>query len=58
MCDRDVWLKLQITNIHVIILYFRSQEWNFIPEEQKQEMGLTFDDDGEFWQVDKTLSNS
>lgn len=27
----------------------QSQEWNFIPEEQKQEMGLTFDDDGEFW---------
>lgn len=27
----------------------RSQEWKFIPEEERREIGLTFDDDGEFW---------
>ncbi|KAM8712565.1 hypothetical protein ACLKA7_012977 [Drosophila subpalustris] len=26
-----------------------SPEWRYIPEEQKQEIGLTFDRDGEFW---------
>ena len=28
---------------------YRSPEWQYIPEEEKQEIGLTFDDDGEFW---------
>lgn len=27
----------------------KSPEWRFIPESEKEEMGLTFDDDGEFW---------
>jgi calpain len=27
----------------------RSPEWRFIPDEEKEEIGLTFDDDGEFW---------
>ncbi|XP_069118054.1 calpain-B-like isoform X11 [Argopecten irradians] len=27
----------------------KSEEWRFIPEEEKQNLGLTFDDDGEFW---------
>lgn len=27
----------------------KSQEWKFIPEEERQEIGLTFSDDGEFW---------
>ncbi|XP_002138194.2 calpain-A [Drosophila pseudoobscura] len=26
-----------------------SAEWRYIPEDQKQEIGLTFDRDGEFW---------
>ncbi|XP_039954339.1 calpain-A isoform X2 [Bactrocera tryoni] len=26
-----------------------SPEWRYIPEDQKQEIGLTFDRDGEFW---------
>ena len=26
-----------------------SEEWNFIPEDQREEMGLTFSHDGEFW---------
>lgn len=30
-------------------LFLRSQEWQFIPDEEKEEIGLTFDDDGEFW---------
>lgn len=29
--------------------YFRSPEWNFIPNEEKRNLGLTFDKDGEFW---------
>ncbi|XP_026324466.1 calpain-B isoform X3 [Hyposmocoma kahamanoa] len=27
----------------------KSPEWRFIPQSEKEEMGLTFDDDGEFW---------
>ncbi|XP_071050221.1 calpain-A-like isoform X2 [Onthophagus taurus] len=27
----------------------KSPEWRFIPEHEKQELGLTFDNDGEFW---------
>ncbi|CAH1791248.1 unnamed protein product, partial [Owenia fusiformis] len=27
----------------------KSPEWNYIPEDERQEMGLTFDSDGEFW---------
>nr|CAD7268144.1 unnamed protein product [Timema shepardi] len=27
----------------------RSPEWRFIPASEKEEIGLTFDDDGEFW---------
>ncbi|XP_062596939.1 calpain-B-like isoform X9 [Saccostrea cucullata] len=27
----------------------QSREWSLIPDSQKAEMGLTFDDDGEFW---------
>ncbi|KAK7790174.1 hypothetical protein R5R35_002953 [Gryllus longicercus] len=27
----------------------KSPEWRFIPESEKEEIGLTFDDDGEFW---------
>ncbi|XP_060077139.1 calpain-B-like isoform X2 [Ylistrum balloti] len=27
----------------------QSEEWRFIPEDEKKNLGLTFDDDGEFW---------
>ncbi|XP_059481918.1 calpain-B isoform X3 [Neocloeon triangulifer] len=27
----------------------KSAEWRFIPQNEKEEIGLTFDDDGEFW---------
>ncbi|CAB3360376.1 Hypothetical predicted protein [Cloeon dipterum] len=27
----------------------KSAEWRFIPQHEKEEIGLTFDDDGEFW---------
>lgn len=27
----------------------KSPEWRFIPEHEKEEIGLNFDDDGEFW---------
>lgn len=27
----------------------RSPEWRFIPDHEKEELGLTFDKDGEFW---------
>lgn len=30
-------------------LYFRSQEWQFIADDVKEDLGLTFDADGEFW---------
>ena len=32
-------------------LYFRSAEWSKIPEEEKKRVGLTFEEDGEFWYV-------
>ncbi|CAH0598746.1 unnamed protein product [Chrysodeixis includens] len=31
----------------------KSPEWRFIPESEKEELGLTFDDDGEFWMAYK-----
>ncbi|XP_047508946.1 calpain-B-like isoform X5 [Pieris napi] len=31
----------------------KSPEWRFIPESEKEELGLTFDDDGEFWMAFK-----
>ncbi|XP_041353027.1 calpain-A-like isoform X3 [Gigantopelta aegis] len=34
----------------------KSPEWQYIPEEEKQEIGLTFDDDGEFWMSYKDFS--
>jgi len=27
----------------------KSREWSLISAEEKKDMGLTFDDDGEFW---------
>ena len=27
----------------------QSREWEFIPPEEREEIGLTFDHDGEFW---------
>lgn len=27
----------------------KSREWNLIPESERRDLGLTFDDDGEFW---------
>ena len=26
-----------------------SEEWNFIPDDEKERMGITFDSDGEWW---------
>ncbi|XP_045485364.1 calpain-B isoform X4 [Pieris rapae] len=34
----------------------KSPEWRFIPESEKEELGLTFDDDGEFWMAFKDFS--
>lgn len=31
----------------------KSQEWQFIPDEDKEELGLVFDNDGEFWMTFK-----
>merc|ERR1712142_333609 len=27
----------------------KSKEWAYIPDDEKKTLGLTFDDDGEFW---------
>ncbi|GBP25684.1 Calpain-A [Eumeta japonica] len=35
----------------------KSPEWRFIPESEKEELGLTFDDDGEFWMAFKDFVN-
>ncbi|KAJ8876072.1 hypothetical protein PR048_023981 [Dryococelus australis] len=37
---------------HFCVIHYareESPEWRFIPEHTKEEIGLTFDDDGEFW---------
>ena len=45
----------QVTNyisiMIIVLLYglFRSPEWNSISKEEKATMGLTFENDGEFW---------
>lgn len=34
----------------VMFFFFESSpEWQFIPEHERESLGLTFDDDGEFW---------
>ena len=35
---------------------FRSPEWQFIPDEEKENLGLTFEADGEFWMSYKDFS--
>ena len=30
-------------------LYFRSPEWNKVTQAEREKLGLTFEDDGEFW---------
>lgn len=37
------------TIIKIYVWYYRSAEWRFIPDHEKEELGLTFDVDGEFW---------
>lgn len=32
-----------------VVPCFRAPEWRFISEAEKEELGLTFDHDGEFW---------
>lgn len=32
-----------------MFLGFRSPEWNKISQQKRQELGLVFEDDGEFW---------
>ena len=34
----------------------RSPEWQFIPDEEKENLGLTFEADGEFWMSYKDFS--
>jgi len=35
--------------IDILNLFYRSAEWRFISESDKQSLGLIFDADGEFW---------
>ena len=35
--------------ICIFVFISRSQEWQFIPESEREEMGLNFAHDGEFW---------
>ncbi len=32
-------------------MFYRSEEWNYISDDDRAEMGLTFSHDGEFWSV-------
>ena len=43
---------------YVNIVFLRSQEWNYIPEETRRELGLTFDADGEFWMTFKDFTRN
>lgn len=57
----DKWVELDIDLLiaschcrgdgieNITCCFCRSQEWKLISEQQRQEMGLTFDNDGEFW---------
>ena len=33
----------------ILLQSYRSPEWNKVSESQKKDLGLTFDDNGEFW---------
>lgn len=35
--------------IKILNFFYRSAEWRFISESDKQSLGLVFDADGEFW---------
>lgn len=34
---------------------YRSPEWKYISEDQRKELGLVFNDDGEFWSVQRVF---
>ncbi|KAK8372825.1 hypothetical protein O3P69_020922, partial [Scylla paramamosain] len=46
---RIKYCDIQTPRVSGKILCDKSQEWQFIPPEEKEEMGLTFKHDGEFW---------
>jgi len=38
-----------------MLIIIRSPEWKFISEDQRKDMGLVFDNDGEFWLVNMNI---
>lgn len=42
-------VEFQRHKTKVETVFCRSEEWNSISEERRKELGLVFDDDGEFW---------
>ena len=38
-----------------VYLNFRSEEWNKIDKSSREKIGLTFDDDGEFWRENNLI---
>jgi hypothetical protein len=49
----SVLKRMLYGRIKVELLNFRSREWNSIPADDREKMGLIFRDDGEFWSVTK-----
>jgi hypothetical protein len=42
-------IRISMKELTIFCLSLRSPEWRYIPESEKEDLGLTFDDDGEFW---------
>ena len=41
--------KFGESGVLIVFFTFRSDEWNALSEDEKCEVGLIYDDDGEFW---------
>ena len=38
-----------VLSLHYYLYLFRSREWSVVSDEEKRQLGLMFDADGEFW---------
>ena len=50
-CKYIIQRLLKVSRLIVLIIVLRSSEWSLLSEQEKREMELTFEDDGEFWWV-------
>ena len=47
--NRGLTVRLILIKLGWYLSNHRSSEWSLLSDREKDQMGLTFDDDGEFW---------